>query len=390
MHRTAAAASAFFLLAALALPAPVAAQLDMNGVFNVTVTVPALGSTTQTTWAVVHTGTVITVDANDPGTIDLGTGAFQFRFDQFCEPQVTGTLDANGNISGTFPVYGPSPSCSGSLQAFFTGTRCGNGTLDPMEDCDPQSVCCFLCRHSPAGLACDDDLNACTADACDGAGTCAHTPLPATTACASDGQACTADHCDGAGACAHTPLPAGTANASCGACESCDGAGACGAVPLAACREVTRPGASTLRAQRFADATKDRIAWKWSKGAATTLADFGAPAQNGIDVCAWSGAAPLLAVSVPGGAAWNASPKRIVYRDAANADGITNVTLVPGIAGKSRLTVAGKGAALGLPAAGSPLATPILVQLQQDDRCWGATFTAPARNTGSKLQAKSD
>lgn len=361
MHRIAAATSVFLLCVTLALSSPAAAQLDMNGAFDVTVTIPALGLTEHAAWHVAHTGSVIVVDANDPGTIDLGTGAFQFRFDQLCMPLVTGTLDANGNISGSFPVYGPSPSCFGTLQAFFTGTRCGNGTLDPMEDCDPQAPCCVGCRHTTAGVACDSDLNGCTADAC-----------------------------DGAGACVHAPVPAGTANASCGTCEACDGAGACGAVPVAICRGVTRSGASTLRVQRVSGGKSDRFAWKWSRGEETTLADLGAPAQNGVDVCAWAGTTPLLVTSVPGDAAWDASPRRISYRDAANADGITHVRLVPGATGKSRITVAGKGPALGLPAAGSPLATPIVVQLQQGDRCWAATFGAPGRNSGSKLTAKSD
>src|SRR5438034_3532779 len=54
-------------------------------------------------------------------------------------------------------------------------TNCGNGILEPGEQCDDGNVsdgdcCSSACRFEPAGTACADDGNLCTADQCDGAG----------------------------------------------------------------------------------------------------------------------------------------------------------------------------------------------------------------------------
>ncbi|MGH2668048.1 MAG: beta-propeller fold lactonase family protein, partial [bacterium] len=55
--------------------------------------------------------------------------------------------------------------------------RCGNGILTANEDCDDGNTaggdcCAASCRFEPAGSPCAADASACTADACDGGGTC--------------------------------------------------------------------------------------------------------------------------------------------------------------------------------------------------------------------------
>ncbi len=142
---------------------------------------------------------------------------------------------------------------------------CGNGTLEEGETCDdgntsPGDCCAPTCAAEPLELSCADDGSACTVDACDGAGSCAHAPgnqglvcrpaagacdapeecsgsdplcppdafASAGTPCAEDGEPCTIDQCDGGGACVH---PAGNAATvcrapagECDAAELCDGA----------------------------------------------------------------------------------------------------------------------------------------------------------------------
>jgi hypothetical protein len=141
-----------------------------------------------------------------------------------------------------------------------TVCRSGAGECDVEETCDGLSTTCPTDTFEPSGAPCTDDGEVCTADQCDGAGTCAHpagnsgtvcrtdagecdveetcdgvsTTCPADafepsgTTCADDGEVCTADQCDGAGTCAH---PAGNAGTQCravaGSCdlaETCDGA----------------------------------------------------------------------------------------------------------------------------------------------------------------------
>jgi outer membrane protein assembly factor BamB len=62
---------------------------------------------------------------------------------------------------------------SGGVRAF---SLCGNGTVDPGEDCDPaaSATCCTAaCKFAASGAGCDDG-DACTSsDQCDGAGDCA-------------------------------------------------------------------------------------------------------------------------------------------------------------------------------------------------------------------------
>jgi cysteine-rich repeat protein len=58
-------------------------------------------------------------------------------------------------------------------------TLCGNGTLDPGEQCDDNNTqdgdcCSSTCQYEQSGSPCADDGDSCTADTCDGAGTCTH------------------------------------------------------------------------------------------------------------------------------------------------------------------------------------------------------------------------
>lgn len=94
---------------------------------------------------------------------------------------------------------------------------CGNGVVDPGEDCEDASFfdCCAPdCRFEPAGAFCLDD-NGCTDDACDGAGAC--TSVPNQLPCG-DEDPCTREQCH-EGRCA----PAGSAadGTPCGSGEPC-------------------------------------------------------------------------------------------------------------------------------------------------------------------------
>jgi len=106
---------------------------------------------------------------------------------------------------------------------------CGNGIVDPGEQCDGGPCCSASCTFLPATTVCraaagDCDLaetctgvsNACPADASKAAG----------TTCTDDGNPCTLDVCDGASTtCRH---PAGNAGAVCRpAASPCDLAEAC-------------------------------------------------------------------------------------------------------------------------------------------------------------------
>jgi hypothetical protein len=141
---------------------------------------------------------------------------------------------------------------------------------------------------------------------------------------------------------------------------------------------------------------KDKLAFLWQRGAATTAADLGAlPASPDYTLCLFdqSGGRLLLDATIPAGTGWKKRGKKgFAYRSRTGApDGVTAVVLQSGAAGKAKATVAGKGAALGLPA--FPLTAPVHAQLQaggNDGVCFAADFAAPKKNTATLFKAKGE
>jgi cysteine-rich repeat protein len=96
---------------------------------------------------------------------------------------------------------------------------CGDGVVDPGEECDDGNTksgdCCSkTCQLEAAGASCPDtDGTDCTAAQCDGAGTCVQSNnLPLGTTCAATGiDDCTIAACDGNGTCVLTPRADGLA-----------------------------------------------------------------------------------------------------------------------------------------------------------------------------------
>ncbi|MGD9765170.1 MAG: hypothetical protein AB7V27_15815 [Candidatus Binatia bacterium] len=90
---------------------------------------------------------------------------------------------------------------------FLIGPACGNGVVQAGEECDDGNVeggdCCSVtCEYEPIGNACATDGEICTADVCDGAGTCLHAAGNAGAICrAAAGECDLAEACDG-----NTPL----------------------------------------------------------------------------------------------------------------------------------------------------------------------------------------
>src|SRR6185295_4917456 len=124
-----------------------------------------------------------------------------------------------------------------------------------------------------------------------------------------------------------------------------------------------------------ASSDKDRLAWSWRRGAATTLADLGDPkATTSYRLCVYENAVQnptlvLEALAPAGGSCgasscWKVVPKKGVrYRDRSGASsGVVNVAIHAGAEGRAWITVRSKGANLPMPAL--PLLSAVTVQLQ--------------------------
>jgi hypothetical protein len=155
------------------------------------------------------------------------------------------------------------------------------------------------------------------------------------------------------------------------------------------------------------DTTKNRLKWKWSKGALTIVGDFADPVNGSAAyrVCLYDSsvnAQPLQNATVlPGGTCgtkpcWKLlgnplSPKGYKYKNRdATPEGITDMKLLAGIADKAKLQVKGRGANLALPPLG--LTLPVTVQLRIADgvttECWQTTFSTSQTNTSALFKAR--
>jgi len=178
--------------------------------------------------------------------------------------------------------------------------------------------------------------------------------------------------------------------------------GACGNTPTAGCKQPTVSGASLLDIKRRIPDTKDRLLWKWSKGANTSLADLGNPlTATGYEFCLYDGAANLIShASAPAGGLCNAASPRPCWKQTGTGfkyvdkdltpSGVQKLLLKAGLAGKSSIVLKGAGTALDTPAL--PIsALPARAQLVNGDGvCWEAQYGTTLRDQADRFKAKSN
>jgi hypothetical protein len=127
----------------------------------------------------------------------------------------------------------------------------------------------------------------------------------------------------------------------------------------------------------------DVLVWKWMRGEATTMDDFGDPRQaTGYALCMYDGRPSLIAeATIPAGGicgakpCWRETSLGFRYRDAAvGSAGILSVDLRSGASGTARIVVRGRGSDLDIPRL--PVKRlPVVVQLVTGDgECWEATY----------------
>jgi hypothetical protein len=176
----------------------------------------------------------------------------------------------------------------------------------------------------------------------------------------------------------------------------------CGAVPASGCRLAGSSSAQLVIKDEGRDA-KDRLKWKWARGAASVPADFKDPIGGSAryELCLYDASpavqprmASLVAAggSCAGKPCWRATGGSVFQytNQAGTPDGIAKAKLKAGPPGKAQLRVSGKGPHLPTPA--PPLVLPVTVQLLIDDgttiECWQASYTSATVNKPRRFKAK--
>lgn len=168
----------------------------------------------------------------------------------------------------------------------------------------------------------------------------------------------------------------------------------CPTTPSTTCRTPISAGKSKLKLKDDAKDAKDRLLWKWTKGAATDKAEFGDPlGADHYALCIYD-AGTLVGRSIAeAGAEWAEETAGYKQKDkTASPFGGMKVQLRAGGDGQAKIGFIGRGGGLVMPEVAS-LIGPLDVQLihASDATCWGATFSAPFKqNNGVTLKAVSD
>ncbi len=333
----------------------------------------------------------------------------------FCSDRVT-------TIGPVDPAADPDPLDEPDESVAFPspGGRCdlGVGCTPSVDGCGEDAVCeadvCLADLGHCAihiGLACgvDGDCHRCVlqapatcladADCGPPAIGCLESRVTAVAAVADqDGDGVPDDQDD----CVATPNPSQADRDADGVGDACDALSeACPPSPLPGCRFPVESAKAKLQLKTKADDAKDQLSWSWAKGAATTKADFGAPATTDLyRLCIYDGNGLVAGMIAPGDGVcagkpcWQEKPTGFNYKDKdLTPDGLSQLSLKQGLdAGKAKIQVKGKGAGLGLPADLSTLASPVRVQLTSAAGvCFEAAYSAPyTKQTAEQLSAKAD
>ncbi len=140
--------------------------------------------------------------------------------------------------------------------------------------------------------------------------------------------------------------------------------------PLSPAPNCRTAGSSGLLIASPNDFSKHALKWTWSKGASTSIAEFGLPTTTtSYALCIYDGTSLVLDVEAPDGqlcgtqSCWSAVSTGYKFKNKAGfLNGLTGIALKASADSKSKITFKGKGATLPLPTLGLS-GGPVTVQL---------------------------
>jgi cysteine-rich repeat protein len=274
--------------------------------------------------------------------------------------------------------------------------RCGDGTVDAGEQCDDGNTvandCCDACVVAAAGTTCTTDGNACTDDVCDAAGHCrwVDNVLPC-----DDGNPCTRGDVCSAGRCVSGQNCDGAGNPN--FCTTCLRGVGCRALTevVGTCMPPRAHGARMTFRDGPNDA-RDTASFQWRSSAPVTKDDFGIPSHAfGHWYCLTArgddGAYTVLSLKDGCDAAgcWTETDKGFRYQSGAGQPGKLKVVLREG--NPAEITIRSRGPRAAVPPL--PLGIPAFTHFSASNRpgCWQAEFdTKVSRDTASRFRGTSE
>lgn len=296
--------------------------------------------------------------------------------------------------AGTASATGREP-CT-ACPAGFVSTTAGQSTCTPCVAgtiaADPGQTQCDACAPGTFAASLGGSV-------CEPCGSCPANGFEATACTATADTVCGA--CDASCTTCGGPTPAD--------CTSCPPgeplvAGVCTvrctSAPATGCRPPAVGGKSKLDIKDNADDAKDGLKWKWQKGSATTVADFGDPrTTDGWYLCLYDGTTRVSTAALPAGGTcggkpcWSAKSTGFAYKNSGlTPDGVLTAALKAGVAEQAAIGIVAKGAHLDTPNP-TGFVGPIRVQLQRADHaiCFEDVFSAPfKKNAGGSFSDASD
>ena len=155
------------------------------------------------------------------------------------------------------------------------------------------------------------------------------------------------------------------------------------------------PAKALLLIKNDGDDSKDKVTWKWLKGAATTLGELGNPAgATTYALCVYDHSGFKFALHQTPGSRWSPSGSTgFEYGgDGTGDDGSRKLKLKSGAAGKAKMLALAAGLDVPLDSPGTtlPLALPATAQLiNSAGECWSASFLNGTATTNTTTRFKS-
>jgi len=308
--------------------------------------------------------------------------------------QSSGTCRASAGVCDVAEsCNGSGPNCPADGFQNSGTCRASAGVCDVAESCNGSGPSCPADGFQSGGT-CRASAGVCdVAESCNGSGpNCPANGFVANGTNCSDGSVCTGvDQCSSGVCVGASPLDCDDGSAcTVDICDPIDGCESSGAGPAPGCRTAAK---SLLVVSQATNDAKDKLIWRWIRGASTDLAEIAEPVSSAdYSLCLYAGTAGTLigSLEVGHGVNWTSlGAKGFKYKDRQGLqDGVQKALLRTSTVNKSRMSLKGKGN--NLPDPTLPLSGPVVVQLVNNDTdiCWESTFTSATKNTATRYKAK--